>query len=91
MVSMNTLWISAWRVAGCGSCGNDRAPGDPTDPAQFTSPAGEELAFGVKEGNIRNYFHRQGPSAVHLLTRSGSDPRLVGSPLGLLATPGTRW
>ena len=82
MVSMAKLWIGAWLVMRCAACGNDRGvtqPGDPTDPAQFTSPTGEELAFGVKEGNIRNYFHRQGPSAVHLLTRSGSDPRLIAA------------
>jgi hypothetical protein len=40
---------------------------------------GEELAFGVREGNIRNYFHRQGPTAVHLLTRSGLEPRVIAA------------
>src|SRR5512147_1237008 len=74
------LRISALLVASFAACGDDRsASDDPTDPAQFTSPVGEELAFGVKEGNIRNYFHRQGPSAVHLLTRSGSDPRIIAA------------
>jgi hypothetical protein len=58
-------------------CGDDFIEEDPTDPAQFTAPTGEELAFGVKEGNIRNYFHRQGPTAVHLLTRSGTEPRII--------------
>jgi hypothetical protein len=53
--------------------------GDPTDPAGFTTPQGEKLAFGVKEGNIRNYFHRQGPAAVHLLTRSGAEPRIIAA------------
>jgi hypothetical protein len=52
-------------------------PGDPTDPALFTAPKGEEIAFGVQAGNLRNYFHRQGPSAVHLITRSGAAPRIV--------------
>ncbi len=52
---------------------------DPTDPAGFTTPQGEKLAFGVKEGNIRNYFHRQGTAAVHLLTRSGPDPRIIAA------------
>jgi hypothetical protein len=55
------------------------APQDPTDPALYTAPAGEMLAFGVQEGNIRNYFHRQGPVAVHLLTRSGPEPRLIAA------------
>jgi hypothetical protein len=52
---------------------------DPTDPAFYTAPAGEKLAFGNKEGNIRNYFHRQGPAAVHLLTRSGTEPRIIAA------------
>ncbi|HKE17007.1 MAG TPA: hypothetical protein VKB80_19170 [Kofleriaceae bacterium] len=51
--------------------------GDPTDPALFTTPKGEEIAFGVQAGNFRNYFHRQGTSAVHLVTRSGAAPRIV--------------
>ena len=57
----------------------DAGPGDPTDPALFTAPAGEKLAFGVKEGDLRNYFHRQGSAAVHLLTRSGPDPRIIAA------------
>lgn len=61
-------------LSGCG----DNAT-DPTDPGQFTAPTGEVLAFGVKEGNIRNYFHRQGPAAVHLLTRSGAEPRIIAA------------
>jgi hypothetical protein len=52
---------------------------DPMDPARYTAPAGEELAFGVQEGNIRNYFYRNGPVAVHLLTRSGESPRVVAA------------
>jgi hypothetical protein len=73
-------------------CGDDESPGDggspadagmaaddPTDPALYDAPSGEELAFGVRDGDIRNYFHRQGPSSVHLLTRSGRDPRIVAA------------
>lgn len=52
---------------------------DPTDPGAYDSPAGELLAFGVQEGNMRNYFYRQGPVAVHLLTRSGTKPRIVAA------------
>ncbi|HMG22562.1 MAG TPA: hypothetical protein VK607_14615, partial [Kofleriaceae bacterium] len=52
---------------------------DPTEPSQFTAPQGETLAFGVQEGNLRNYFHRQGPTAVHLVTRSGTDPRIIAA------------
>ena len=52
---------------------------DPTADSQFAAPSGESLAFGVQEGNLRNYFHRQGPTAVHLLTRSGSEPRIIAA------------
>jgi hypothetical protein len=62
------------KLSGCGESAQD-----PTDPMKFTAPSGEELSFGVKEGNIRNYFHRQGPTAVHLLTRSGTEPRLIAA------------
>ncbi|HET7503230.1 MAG TPA: hypothetical protein VFK02_19555 [Kofleriaceae bacterium] len=65
---------------GCGDNHSDRAAAsDPTDPAQFGATTGETLAFGVQEGNLRNYFHRQGPSAVHLLARSGTDPRIIAA------------
>jgi hypothetical protein len=69
-----------------GGCGDDEAPTDggaasedPTDPGLYDTPAGEELAFGVSGGDVRNYFHRQGPSSVHLLTRSGADARIVAA------------
>ncbi|HWU91155.1 MAG TPA: hypothetical protein VN253_28005 [Kofleriaceae bacterium] len=62
-------------LAACGD--NNSTSDDPTDPSQFTSPDGEVLAFGVQEGNLRNYFHRQGPTAVHLLARSGNEPRII--------------
>jgi hypothetical protein len=52
---------------------------DPTDPALYSAPDGEDLAFGVKEGDLRNYFRRKGPAAVHLLTRSGADVRVVAA------------
>ena len=52
---------------------------DPTDPALYTTPDGEDLAFGVQEGDLRNYFRRKGPAAVHLLTRSGADARIVAA------------
>jgi hypothetical protein len=58
---------------------DDGAAQDPTDPALYDTPEGERIAFGVKEGDIRNYFHRQGPAAVHLLTRSGADARIVAA------------
>ena len=81
MLSMTKLGVRVLLAASLAACGDDLGSNgaDPTDPAQFTSPTGEELAFGVKEGNLRNYFHRQGPSAVHLLTRSGSDPRIIAA------------
>jgi hypothetical protein len=69
------LFLNIALIAQLG-CGDNA---DPTDPDKFTSPEGEVLAFGVKEGKIRNYFHRQGPAAVHLLTRSGTEPRLIAA------------
>ncbi|HWN71818.1 MAG TPA: hypothetical protein VNM90_29470, partial [Haliangium sp.] len=86
--------VAASLAAGCGdnlAAAPDAAPpppppdappgaqGDPTNPALFTAPMGEKLAFGVKEGDLRNYFHRQGPAAVHLLTRSGADARIIAA------------
>jgi hypothetical protein len=95
MLRITKLLVSTLVVASLGAgCGDnegappdaavpvppDGAPGqDPTDPAQFVTPQGEKLAFGVQEGNIRNYFHRQGTAAVHLLTRSGQDPRIIAA------------
>ena len=74
-MSRTILFLNIALIAQLG-CGDSY---DPTDPNRFTSPTGEVLAFGVKEGNIRNYFHRQGPAAVHLLTRSGGEPRLIAA------------
>jgi hypothetical protein len=70
--------ISITLVAACGD-GDNRDVVDPTSPSQFAAPTGEALAFGVQEGNLRNYFHRQGPAAVHLLTRSGAEPRIIAA------------
>jgi hypothetical protein len=80
MSSTKALQLSAWLTVALEACGSSqKLPVDPTDGTQFTAPAGEELAFGVQEGNLRNYFHRQGPTAVHLLTRSGSAPRVIAA------------
>src|SRR5688572_16240499 len=49
------------------------------EPSLYSSPAGEPLAFGVRDDAIRNYFERQGPVAAHLLTRSGQQPRLLAA------------
>lgn len=74
-----TLLLGALLAESLAACGDDQGSTDPTDPGQYTAPVGEELAFGVREGNIRNYFHRQGPTAVHLLTRSGLEPRVIAA------------
>lgn len=86
---LSILLLSTVLGAACGDDGStpdgpttDARPydiPDPTDPAGFQAPTGEELAFGVEEGNIRNYFFRQGPVAVHLLTRSGTQPRIIAA------------
>src|SRR5437870_2631551 len=57
----------------------ERARPDPLDPARFRAPPGAELAFGLEVGDVQNYFHRQGAAAVHLLTRSGSHPRIIAA------------
>jgi hypothetical protein len=57
----------------------DAAPPPPLNLDVVPVEGGEKLAFGVKEGDLRNYFHRQGPAAVHLLTRSGADARIIAA------------
>lgn len=37
----------------------------------------ERLAFRITEGNVDNYFFRQGPIAAHVLTTSGIRPRII--------------
>jgi hypothetical protein len=41
------------------------------DPLAYRSLPGPERSFGVSEGLVRSYFHRQGPVAVNALVRSG--------------------
>jgi hypothetical protein len=58
------------------------APAPPAsvfDPLAYDAPTAPRLAFGVSEGSLRNYFYREGPSAVHLSLRSGSSPRLLAT------------
>jgi hypothetical protein len=79
-------WALGLLFAACG--GGQRAPSDagaalpgadPFDAASGRAPAGETLAFGLRDGAIRNYFVRQGPVAAHVLVRSGLAPRLVAA------------
>lgn len=65
--------------AGAMSDAGSVLPPDPTDPARYSTPPGEELAFGTRAGDLRNYFHRKGTSAVHLLLRSGAAPRIIAA------------
>src|SRR5689334_1872144 len=75
MSTLARLQYIGWIALLMGCChGDHRDLVDPTADSQFAAPSGESLAFGVREGNLRNYFHRQGPTAAHLLTRSGSEP-----------------
>jgi hypothetical protein len=79
----------AWRFlmpAVLGAClgGQPAAPaastlGDLFEPSLYAPPAGEPLAFGVRDDAISNYFERQGPVSAHLLTRSGQRPRLIAA------------
>ncbi|HYX90321.1 MAG TPA: hypothetical protein VE782_02065, partial [Myxococcaceae bacterium] len=45
--------------------------------AQVLESDEETLRFQSTEANVRNYFLRQGPVATHVLTTSGSAPRIV--------------
>lgn len=82
-MSRRLIVLCLWLVAACGR--GPRAPDeargvalpDPFDAAGAGTPSGDLLAFGVRDGAIRNYFSRQGPVAVHLLARSGPAPRLI--------------
>lgn len=50
----------------------------PRETAGEREPEGEEtLQFAIREGRIRNHFYRRGPVAAHLLTTSGTEPRIV--------------
>lgn len=45
--------------------------------------AEEQLQFRIREGHVLNAFHREGPSAAHLLLTDGTNPRvLVAFPAG---------
>ena len=47
----------------------------PVAPSAAAAPA--PLAFQVNEGKNLNAFFRQGPTAAHLVLRSGTDPRII--------------
>ncbi len=86
-----TIILSAALPIGCGDSDENTnvdgggTPGpvpipDPSDPDRYREPAGNEtIAFGVEEGNFRNYFYRRGEVAAHVLTRSGSEPRIIAA------------
>jgi hypothetical protein len=88
---MSRMSVRRWQLAGLllvASCaGGQRAASDvgsalpAADPfdAGAAAPAGEMLAFGMRDGAIRNYFMRQGPVAAHVLTRSGQRPRVIAA------------
>jgi hypothetical protein len=80
------LWpcvaVTCW-LGGCAS-GHHATPDagaaiEVADPQMYAAPAGEPLAFGVRDGDLRNYFIRQGPVAAHLIARSGQRPRLLAA------------
>jgi hypothetical protein len=83
---MRWLVPCLWLLAACGGeqraasdAGAARSASDPFDAASAAAPAGERLAFGVRDGAIRNYFLRQGPVAAHVLARSGPRPRVIAA------------
>jgi hypothetical protein len=85
-VSRATTCATLWLLASIGtatfiSCSTTRTrnqPG-PASPPQPAAKPQETLAFKIVEGEMRNYFYRRGPVAAHLLTRSGTAPRLIVS------------
>ena len=75
VVAMGALWISfaepSWWASG-------PAEGAEATTVETRAPEGDEtLRFHVREGQIDNYFYRRGPVAAHLLTRSGTKPRVI--------------
>lgn len=58
------------------------APAPPAsvfDPLSYDAPTAPRLAFGASEGQLRSYFYREGPAAVHLVLRSGPSPRILAA------------
>jgi hypothetical protein len=89
---MSRMSVRRWQLVGlllAASCGGGQraasdvgsalAAADPFDAGSAAPPAGEILAFGMRDGDIRNYFVRQGPVAAHVLTRSGARPRVIAA------------
>src|SRR4051794_8200153 len=50
---------------------------DPMHAGLQSAPEPRRLTLFVREGRMRNYFLRQGHVAAHLITRSGSEPRII--------------
>jgi hypothetical protein len=47
------------------------------DPLSYRSLPGPEHAFGVRDGSLRSYFHREGPLAASVLVQCGSARRAL--------------
>lgn len=65
-------------LAACVAChiASTPASSSAAGPAE-RAPAVETLTFEIREGHLRNYFYRRGSVAAHLLTTSGTTPRLI--------------
>ncbi|MFH1725794.1 MAG: sodium:solute symporter [Elusimicrobiota bacterium] len=75
LACMAVLWLrfsGAWPWAPGGVARPDAA-------AQSRAPRADEetLAFRITHGSIDNHFYRRGRVAAHLLTTSGTEPRLI--------------
>jgi hypothetical protein len=56
----------------------DQRPIDTPQPViDQHPPSGELLQFDIPDGDLENHFFRQGTVAAHLLTTSGTSPRLI--------------
>jgi glycogen debranching enzyme len=74
-----TLAFSAVALLALTSCNN--APKTPDLAPTNTTIAKQEAAlrFSVQEGQIQNFFYRNGPVATHLVLKNAAKPRLIAA------------
>jgi hypothetical protein len=82
MRSKRCLWhLACW--LGLGACAGGSGVQSPLpsprlfDPLAYRSLPGSQRSFGVRDGLVRSYFHRQGPLVLNLILQSGSSPSLI--------------
>lgn len=70
-------WIGLGACAGGSGVQNPLPSARLFDPLSYRSLPGPQRSFGVREGLVRSYFHRQGPLVVNLLVQSGPSPSVI--------------